>query len=147
MVFDTLAAASFDTGTMIGASHKPFQFGKFLAWISDCQSALVPSRILEYFQKEGEVEVDVPLDLLEQESIVKGTAQWGREVVLPAVIRLLPALLDEGLISNSSLADRLEPVLAAEGILISADRLRKSYVPAAKKRLSADNADLIKQIG
>lgn len=147
LVFDTLAAASFDIGTMIGASHKPFQFGKFLAWISDCQSSLVPSRIMEYFKKEGEVEIEVPLDLLSAESIVKGTPQWGREVVLPVVIRELPALLDEGLSSNRGLADRLMPILKAEGIEISDERLRKSYIPMAKKKLKADNPDLIEQIG
>ncbi len=146
LVFDTLAAASFDTGIMIGASHKPFVFPKFLSWISDCQSSLVPAKIMEYFHLEGEVEVDVPLDILQPESVVKGTEQWGRQVVLPAVIAELPDLLDEGISSNRALAARLMDILRDQGIDTSEQRLRKSYIPEARKRLKADNPDLIKQI-
>ncbi len=146
-VFDTEAAASFDIGTMIGASHKPFHFEKYLSWISDCPSSKVPSRILEYFRLEGEVEVEIPLDLLQPESVVKGTEQWGREVVLPVVIEELPALLDEGVRSNRQLAARLIEILKDRGIPTSEQRLRKSYIPMAKERLLRDNPDLIEQIG
>lgn len=147
LVFDTLAAASFDVGTMIGASHKPFQFERFLSWISDCPSSKVPSRIMEYFRLEGEVEVEVPLDLLQPESVVKGTEQWGREVVLPVVIAELPALLEEGITSNRALGKRLMDILRDQGIDTSEQRLRKSYIPMAKERLKRDNPDLIAQIG
>ncbi len=82
--------------------------------------------------------------------MVKGTAQWGQEVVLPAVIKELPTLLDDGAsVSNTALAKRLLPILQESypDVDTSVDRLRKKYIPEAKKRLKAANPDLIERIG
>lgn len=147
LIFDTLAAASHDMGSMPGSSHKPFNFDKLLSWISDCQSELVSSRIIEYFRRQGDVEADTVLDILQPESVVKGTEQHARGVTLPAVLDEIQTFLDQGIKAKQALARKLQPILKEKyGLEISVDRLRKHYVPEAIRRLELSNVGLIEEI-
>ncbi len=147
LVFDTLAAASHDMGTMPGTKGKPFQFDRLLSWVSDCQSELVPSRIIEYFKRQGEVEAEAVMDVLQPGAVVKGTKQHARGVTLPAVLDEIQPLLDEGIRAKLALAEKLRPILKEKYDLeISVDRLRKYYVPEATKRLESGSEGLVEEI-
>ncbi len=147
LIFDTLAAASHDMGTMPGTKGKPFNFDKLLSWISDCQSELVASRIIEYFRKQGDVEVETSLDLLQPGSVVKGTEQHAKGVTLPAVMDEIQTFLDQGIKAKLALAERLKPILEEKyNLTISVDRLRKYYVPKAITGLEASREGLIEEI-
>ncbi|MEE9236401.1 MAG: hypothetical protein V3U52_01230 [Thermoplasmata archaeon] len=150
VVYDTYSPANFSVGRMVG-SGKPFVLKRLLDYISGVISEDVPDRIIEFFQRSGNVEIESDFDLsLEQaaKEAVKGTQRYARETVLPVLMDEIRPLIEQGITSKLTLAKTVQSILKEKhGIEMSVDRLRrKSYIGEAVKRLKADRSGLIEEV-